>query len=882
MEQEKGSGDVYAEAILAGLQALVTLLETPVARDALELTKTFETTTNYDTLGRLKRSLTQYLRRQGDLYYVGLLGHFNAGKSSTINSVLELWGGPDERETGLNPTDTTITLITCKENVPSLLGVVHEGRVTIRYTGVDSPILTNAVIADTPGTGDPNLQEEIARDFLPICDVVFFLFSAASPLDTTDMPLLIELHRRLKFMPVKFVVTRTDELAIDRAKPLTQGNLNHEKFKIFSREILERTNQLLKPKVYSENDFVFVDNKSQYNIDALRAYLKEKSNPEDANSRMMMHSHKVAYYLRSAKELKLFFSDFLDKKLTELNNIVNKAENSVTKYDELVRISNNNLTQSWFERHAKIMEIRKECEERFLAPTAPPDAVGTFLAVQVKKSEIAHHLNDLTQSSAGQFSTKLGLEMKLWLQRYLDGLKSDILQTPISEISAEACSIKLPTIQPDLESVRIVPISRLQKSWTELRDCQAAALNSAAGNLRQSISQAEKFLQSRESLLECKREVDVAVESLREDMSRFFETVVLYREGVFSLQTKKSISTLGIGEELDKLHTSFGEDEKDRYTSEIILRFFENLDANYDEATRRLVILEQNLLALSKESKLLKEPPPFFEQPSFWAESATLEAELLESCTRSLQSDSDKVIGKLVTQLSHLLAETRSGYDTEIRAARTRRFRRYGVALLLGALLPLGGYLTYSRIWNPVQLSLPATVFWGILSSMISDGIVFLAAYFSDSFPESVKQIEQRVQAKLGEEIRQLMDTELAALSFSACDETNLGSELLRIYNRVFNSGPVGWKVQAEEYLANLRIVYGQLRRIRNESMEVVRALCDSSAAYFNDHLKNLGELKSVTSEIKEDAISDSKDLLERTRAQLSGVKMRIEAIEFS
>jgi hypothetical protein len=34
-----------------------------------------------------------------------------------------------------------------------------------------------------PGTGDPELLQEIARDFLPICDGILFLFSSASLLD---------------------------------------------------------------------------------------------------------------------------------------------------------------------------------------------------------------------------------------------------------------------------------------------------------------------------------------------------------------------------------------------------------------------------------------------------------------------------------------------------------------------------------------------------------------------------------------------------------------------------------------------------------------------------------------------------------------------------
>lgn len=264
--------DVQAQEILKGLKTLGELLEQPVAREALDLNENVATSSRYEILRRLRQSLRQYLERDGELFYVGLLGHFSVGKSSTINSLLGIWQGKHERETGLNPTDTTITLITQEKNGSSLVGIIREGHVTIRHQAVESPLLDTLVLVDTPGTGDPQLIQEIARDFLPICDVILFLFSAAIPLDQADLPLLSELHSRLPFIPIRFVITRADELRHDFSQPLTEENLDQTRRTHFLSGIVARVNAVLKPAVYTVEDFILVDNKSGYNIETLKRF----------------------------------------------------------------------------------------------------------------------------------------------------------------------------------------------------------------------------------------------------------------------------------------------------------------------------------------------------------------------------------------------------------------------------------------------------------------------------------------------------------------------------------------------------------------------------------------------------------------------------------
>src|SRR2546426_12726506 len=93
--------DAQCLAILTGITELVDALSEPMVRQAVDLDRS-NVSRRYDLLLRLKDSLAQYAARSVDLFYVGLLGHFSAGKSSTINSLLNLWGQSEQRPVDLH------------------------------------------------------------------------------------------------------------------------------------------------------------------------------------------------------------------------------------------------------------------------------------------------------------------------------------------------------------------------------------------------------------------------------------------------------------------------------------------------------------------------------------------------------------------------------------------------------------------------------------------------------------------------------------------------------------------------------------------------------------------------------------------------------------
>jgi len=80
--------DFQAQSILNGLLGLEEILARPLANKALDLSQNATTSAQREMLARLRKSLVQYAERLGDLVYIGFIGHFSAGKSSTINSLL--------------------------------------------------------------------------------------------------------------------------------------------------------------------------------------------------------------------------------------------------------------------------------------------------------------------------------------------------------------------------------------------------------------------------------------------------------------------------------------------------------------------------------------------------------------------------------------------------------------------------------------------------------------------------------------------------------------------------------------------------------------------------------------------------------------------------
>lgn len=263
--------DASCRAILSDLEELIEAVQREPADTIFEIGQNAETTETLKSAKRLRESVRQYADRNADVFYIGLMGHFSSGKSSSLNSILQLWDTEHERENYGNPTDAAVTLVTTQKNSQRLINLTRQGQLPVRTQPISRPILENIVFMDTPGYGDPDVMAELVRDMLPLCDLVLYFFSAAAPLDSNDLPLLRDKVDHLPEIPIRFVITRADEF---RDRTVDTFNIDEDRRDEQIALLVKRIDGQVSGFHTSPTDFYVVDNLINYGIDELRADLE--------------------------------------------------------------------------------------------------------------------------------------------------------------------------------------------------------------------------------------------------------------------------------------------------------------------------------------------------------------------------------------------------------------------------------------------------------------------------------------------------------------------------------------------------------------------------------------------------------------------------------
>jgi predicted GTPase len=873
--------DSQTRAISSGLKKLQDLLGNPVAMSALELSKNAKAAAQYSILKRLSKSLLQYIERDGALFYVGLIGHFSAGKTSSINSLLQTWKTEFERKTDFHPTDKTITLITREKNADSLLGVVREGHVPIRLQKIESPILDQIVLVDTPGTGDPEFFEEVARDFLPICDVILFLFSAASPLDASDVPLLNELHSRLPFIPLHFVVTRADELRINPDQPLSEANFDTTKAAHFLDSAVSRVNALLTPQVYQSSSFTLIDNRSKFRLELLRRFIENKCDASNPQAHISMHMNKLQFYLEGARELREFFAGILDHKLTEVNRIVDAAARNIARYQEIVQISNSNLTKTWFEAAVAINKVSARSNEALRAPTILPADFDWLQSVNNKRIELVKDMDRDARFAAQTIALGARSLVLNSLREKIYDLEKSVAETMIPKLSAAEQKVELSTIRVEVKEMDVISSAVLVRRYNDLRDAEAGALRDAAGDLRRLIKELGDVVNQGAQLTECTSVIEGARSSLKSDLGKFFHNVELYRTGVFSHTTKEAISTLGIGRELDQLENEFTEEDKEQFATEATLQLFPDVDELMTNVRNKFMLVSGKASALTEAARGLRLERP--ESPTRSIQDAlSLARETLASdLTQGLQADVALFSSEVNIRISKAIVDAKARYDYRIYHFRRERRRSYFTACALAGIVWLAVFFAFHHHERPAPKSAIGELVLSVLAGVILQVGTVLFVRWWKSLPKLLNRTEEEVHSKLNNDIREEISEALEGIKFDSLDEATLTIRLNQIYVQALSVENTNWRSIAIEFLKSTKDVQANFAAARQEQLAHIEDLRAGALRYFTDPSRNLSLLTGVALQIKERAIEPSFKLLDTTREQLLAVKNQVTTVSF-
>jgi len=499
----------------------------------------------YGELRNLARALDQYARTNRALRYIGLMGTFSSGKSSIVNSLIE----QDVRAVDLPPIDDEITILTHPSNRDALMGAHSRGLLKVTTQPVEADLLKGCFLVDTPGSGDPEVREGMVKDFLPICDLILYTFSATSALSISDLSILGTLQDQLGFVPIRFVITRSDEFRKDHNFPLTSNNVNQARIDQFLGHLIARIRAQAPKLDLSPERFFFVDNRTMFGIAELK-----NSVLSELNSDVRLHSKKIAYFRRGVSNQKEIFEGYLSKLMADVTELEQKAKLNKEHYENNVVLSFQSINDFWRPREgaqttriATLAKIANGWE--FIQTRGMPDIGSKWLSlpkvritVEQKSAEVSQDLRRLLLELGMQELRRRKQEIEDQLPDLIrSGAKLETTFVPTSH-----CTQIVRQISSSMtRSLRLVVEQARAELLSELRELGNSDLTVFA------------------SLLEHARRGDLATKDedyyhdfesmIRGNLSEFLPIVTLFKAAVTSTEARNLIARTGLGEKLDVL-----------------------------------------------------------------------------------------------------------------------------------------------------------------------------------------------------------------------------------------------------------------------------------------------------------------------------------------
>ncbi|MDN3692871.1 50S ribosome-binding GTPase [Chryseobacterium tructae] len=871
--------------ILNKAKELNVIINKELVTKALEIKELATSAENKRLLERLISSLEQYIAKEQNLVYVGLVGHYSSGKSSTINSILQIKGGSDERDTALHPTDTTITLITDKANSQKIMHMTKESvYVPVRTVTIDSAFLKDLVIADTPGSGDPNIDNELIQDFLPICDYIFYFISAANPIDQADIPLLLQKNKRLPFIPLYFVITRTDEFKITSNQPLSDENTDSSKRNGFMGQLMSRLKEFSGAAELSEKDFVFIDNREGYNIEELRVKILGWSTELGQSSLWDNHSHKLEFYSRNLEDLESFFLNNIKEKIKITGDFLRTAGENINKFDAAVDVNNEKLRNVWVEGERKLkLTLQTEYDQlnSMMAKTIPRILSNTE-EMATEKRAIATFIENQSNGNIGRFTAELYSLAKAKILTIKQDI-GNVLESDETDIDKEDIREVLPSRIDffDIDDTLEIDFSKMDSSVISYLNRLYLLADEERSKLMGRLDQFKAAMDRQQVINALEDVYKQGADNITENFDKYFDVIEMYKASVLTKNTKDTIQKLRIGKQLDELDDEFPEHYKQEKKEGAILSIYPRKDQKILDLKKDLTEVEDNILQLKRElgSDTIRRNSTvniFFQKEEFRI------VDIMEEARLAIEMEINRLYQeKLLIAFEDHRSSFQEFREQQQKQKKTRQkaiFKWTGIAAISGILI----YLLMVKLNMVTPTAVRWTIGFGVISSTVFALIGNLITRLRTDLNKMTERHHKKFKQKAKEQLRLTFNEDFFnTLSASLADaRPKKRISLERIYEEKLT--PVTSQANSDimqvlDGLASKNALFVEQQR---KYLSLVSQFQSLFLGIFSNPDENVKKIRVITQQVKEKSIEPSFTLLKNTKNDLEQVKDQIENIE--
>lgn len=876
-----------AAALLDSLTTLRALVSVPGNAEAFAIDEDAACHERFLELRRLERSLDQYQSRAGQLTYVGWLGHFSAGKSSTINALLAGIEDADARATGQHPTDRAVTLITHPANAHSLIGMHRRGEVGVSTSLLENPLLEKVVLVDTPGSGDPLVVGEMVRDFLPICDQLVYVFSAAVPLDTADLPILRKAHSELPFVPMRYVITRADEFRIDHEAPLTGQNFDRRAADQFIDQFISRLEAAVAGLRARKEDFLLIDNRARFRLDALRDSVS--SDAMKASAAASLHAHKLRYFANNAARIHDHFSRHLRGTLQAQEALLAAARANHGRYQKAVAMSHNRLTETWQLQRGRLADMRRARSEELAAlahAEALPEAVGELPLSRVAIETARNAARIAAREAADALATARETQLRHAFASARDALADAVRTARDPEAVAMTAGRAGGIPEAGQLAACLAPPEPLRQNLESLPATATAELKALTAETLSRVQQLSAQLEPEPLFSQAEAVLESSERQLAAMLDGFLESVQVYKAAVLAINARELAERAGAGRAIDALErVEIPESKRNAWLKDVTGRIFperatrQACAADAAGRLRATVVAVRQSLQGNTFTDLPQVPSGVPDAPDDGAVDAL--RRVLGSADDAYQRQCNATFGTVTDAMNDAMTGHKATLlDTVARLRGERRSLRRALAGG-GAIAGLILCILFSLVFPVFQ---PFTVFsLGMLA-----GFAAAAAYAALQVGERVGRFRAAIDACCAEYREHARRALLQALDAVECPPPSEAlqagdlAELLESHwSRQLEAVKAALEVQHGRGYTGLRAGRDQFEAARQEAAAIGDAFLAQLEACYANIDANIEGLATISEAIKEDAILPSFTLFEQRAAELASLLDTVGAIRF-